>query len=493
MRSWLLLVVLAALACAGKESPAPRQAAIPPGRDTWWKQATTGPGGAERVLAPRELRALLVEGRTAGFEADPAWWSERAKWAYERILQVDHDDLEANAGSGRRTLQSMEGFADLWRRMQEAPPDDEILELLDQYDPWVQEGRPIFLAPDEYAVLRARLTDVAKRIQRFVSDPAFAAVQSLLRRVKHSVLADYPYVQAQFGPFVVFYTAPDLAPIDEPGDAQRLAARKTYYLKRLAAWRPVYEGLLADLAKLYPGLWKDHAPGPGRVFPEWVFAEAEEYADFVERRGKQEAQAPYRKGFFDGATGWAYLLDVAREETQGKSASPAGPTGETRECAAYLAAVQLLRVWGRNPKNPIGNRLDTSEAYWLKEGWPAYLAARRVEVPLVGRILSKELKLPALQDVVGRRSRLQQRPFLLLQGEAGSAPVDAPDGGYTDLAWLLVRALNTPRRRPAFIRFLRSQIESDRRGVGWFEECFGVRGPKGWKALQAEVYGFIGR
>ena len=62
--------------------------------------ATKRPSGREKVLSPRELRALLAAGRTYGYQRDSAWWNQRAEWAYARILSVDPEDIEANAGMG---------------------------------------------------------------------------------------------------------------------------------------------------------------------------------------------------------------------------------------------------------------------------------------------------------------------------------------------------------------------------------------------------------
>ena len=81
------LFFLLILAACSKQEPEPnaRADAKPPTRDEWWKQATAMPSGAERILAPRELRALLVAGKVHGFDTDRSWWTERTNYVYDRI------------------------------------------------------------------------------------------------------------------------------------------------------------------------------------------------------------------------------------------------------------------------------------------------------------------------------------------------------------------------------------------------------------------------
>jgi hypothetical protein len=56
---------------------------------------------------------------------------------------------------------------------------------------------------------------------------------------------------------------------------------------------------------------------------------------------------------------------------------------------------------------------------------------------------------------------------------------------------LLVRHLNADERRGAFERFLRGQVEGTGKGIDFLEECFGIRGPEGWKALERSTYASI--
>jgi hypothetical protein len=452
-------------------------------RDTWWNGATLRPSGKERILAPRELRALLAEARRRGFDADAEWYGQRSRWAYKRILSLDPEDLEANAGTGRRTLQSIDGFAALWKRMAEArTPNDRIVELLDRYGGWVLDGEPIFLDRDEYEVEKARLREAERHLDRMESDPEYAAVQRALRHVKYSFHSDYPFLYLKAGPFLVFYTARDLQrdpEAEEAAETERIAAREEYYRRRLQQWTGVYEALLNDIRELYPKVWSKHALDPDVIFHQWIFGERSWYVDFLERLRKEELAPPHRTGFFYGATGWAYLYES--RDGEGASAAPE----MLPETAAYLAAVQILRRWARDRQDPTVNHLDRSRHFWFKEGWPSFLAARRVKRSTVGRILQPGAwQLPSLASVVERRSRIDRHDYLVA---AGDTPLPAPDGGYTDLAWLLMGHLQE-HRPEACERFLLSQIEGTGGRVEWFEECFGLSSAADWKNLERAVF-----
>jgi hypothetical protein len=476
-------------ACGREDAAAPEAPPVAPvDRDSWWNEATRRPSGQERILAPRELRALLDQGRRRGFDADPEWWKKRSRWAYERILTVDPLDIEANAGSGRRTLQSIEGFAATWKKMQDArTPNDLIDELLDRYGGWVLDGEPVFLTREEFEVERARLREAARHLARMEGDPEYAAVQRALRHVRHSFHSDYPFFHVRAGPFLVFYTARDLqrdpeADPDEEG--RRIATREEYYRRRLEQWTGVYAQLIEDLKTIYPRVWARHGIEQDAVYHQWIFGERAWYADFLEHLRKEEAERPYRTGYFHAATGWAYLYEPTAE---GEATAAQESLAET---AAYLAAAQILRRWAKDREDPTVNHLDRSRAYWFKEGWPTFLAARRVETSRVGPALGQaKWKLPDLLTVVERRSSIDRKVFLTPQ-EGDWETVPPPDTGFTDLAWLLVRHLHR-KKQAACERFLLSLIEGERRGVGWFEECFEVKGSQGWQALQRAVYAQI--
>jgi len=492
VRLRLLFPILLLGACGRDEaaapSPAVAAAAGSVDRDTWWNRATLRPSGQERILAPRELRALLAEARRRGLDADPGWYGQRSRWAYGRILSVDPEDLEANAGTGRRTLQSIEGFKAIWMRMSLArTPSDLIVELLDRYGGWVLEEEPVFLDRDEYEVEKARLREAAQHLDRMKAEPKYAAVQRALRHVKHSFHADYPFLYVKSGPFLVFYTARDLQrdpEADEAEETERIAIREEYYRRRLQQWLGVYGALLKDIRELYPQVWKTHGLDANVIFHQWIFGERSWYVDFIERLRKDELTPPHRTGFYYGATGWAYLYEPGEGEGAG-----AGASGEVlAETAAYLAAVQILRRWARDRRDPTRNHLDRSRLYWFKEGWPSFLAARQVKKPTVGRLLRPGAwTLPPLESIVERRSRIDLRPYLLPNGDEAARP---PDGAYTDLAWLLLCHLQE-HEPEACERFLLSQIEGTGRDVGWFEKCFGIGNAADWKSLERAIYARI--
>ena len=255
------------------------------------------------------------------------------------------------------------------------------------------------------------------------------------------------------------------------------------------------------MAKLYPNLWEKYAPGPRQIHYQWIFSSREWYVDYLERLHKERPESRYRCGFYDAATGWSYLFVPEQEEAADEGAEkPPAPDEVLRESVSYLAVLQMLHYWARDPADPTRDRLDRSRAYWLKEGWPSFLAARRMKDSRIGRRLAEAKrfgwKLPHLMRVLERESRLE----LLRYRE----PVEEYDEvldesvrliqvrqSFTDLAWLLVRHLHSDESRSAFERYLISQIEATGKGIDWLGECLGIEGDPGWEALERAVYAGI--
>jgi hypothetical protein len=462
----LPVLLLAAAACSdgggGTGAKAPR--AVDP--DAWWTAATQRPGGAERILAPRELRALLAEGRALGADRDAEWWAPRATWAYQRILTLDPDDIEANRGSGRRTLQSLPGFEETWAKLVEVTiPSPEIEALLDRFGPDVEEKRPIFLYPSECPDIEAQLKAAARHVARLEEDPGYAATVRTVAFVKSSHLSDFPHVHVRFGPFLLFFAAHDLRRIPgETGAAEdrRLADLRRTYEERLEGWKGAYLDTLAELEKLFPDAAKAHGLAPGDLVPQWISNDAEAYNEVKYRLRRTAPDPAYRKGFFHEETGWAYL-QVPED------------LDKFAETAAYLAARQVLRLWARDAKNVLVNHFDRGGDVWLLEGLPAHLAAKRVRNPVVGGSLpgAREagVPLPEVATVVERRSRIE--------------PFAYPEVVYTDVAWRLASYLVADERRASLERYLLGRLDGSQLGFEWFEKCFEV---KDWTAFQRAVY-----
>lgn len=479
-----------------------RVEAKPPARADWWSLATTMPSGAERILAPRELRALLVAGESYGFDTDVSWWTERANYVYDRLLVMDPDDEQANAGKGFKTLQSMAGFKELWTRMLVARVTNKAIDgLISDYDHRVQDEEPVFLNTDGFAVERARLGRARKHLDRLASDPGYEALQVAIARVRATSLNDYPFVHHAVGSFLILYCARDLQRIEGEGEAaedQRIADRRAVYKARLEKLGALYPALVRDIANLYPRLWKRYAPKPRDIHYQWIFGDRIWYQDYLERIHKMNPESAYRSGFLDRATGWAYLYEPAEEKAPDKQAQgeerPPSPEAIIRETAAYLAARQLLHRWGKDPQG-MDNRLDRSRAYWIKVGWPAFVAARRVKRPLIGRMLVEAKRsnmiFPPLSRVVDRESRLELGRYAEPAYEYGDDEDDdrvqlPVQRGFSDLAWLLAGHFNDDARRAGFESYLLAQIEGKRKPS--FEECFGVKSDTDWDKLRRVVY-----
>ncbi|MEM8886012.1 MAG: hypothetical protein AAGD14_18250, partial [Planctomycetota bacterium] len=235
----------------------------------------------------------------------------------------------------------------------------------------------------------------------------------------------------------------------------------------------------------------------------WIFGDPEWYGDFTEKVVRGRPESRYRCGFLQQRDMWGYFflpreMEAAGDEDGEVVADLVDPEQQLRESLAFVAAQQLLRHWGRDPEDRFANRLDRSRAYWIKEGWPAYLAARRVEKPMVGPALEEGWRFgrepPTLRTIVQQESRLALQRFQEAPPEQveGAEPVLALGlrDHFADLSWLLTKQLNEePKRRRAFEAFLISQIEATASGnADGFAKAFALKDESDWIALEDVMY-----
>lgn len=485
---WLLALLLAA--CGPGPAKEPEPAAKPPTRDEWWTRATTRSAGLERILAPRELRALLQEGERLGFHSDEGWWRERKAWVYERILDLDPADVEANRGLGRNTLQGYPGFAALWERVVACPaPDDNLRALLEEYDPLVQEDHPIFLNDGQWEVARAKLKDAEAYLAKLEKDEGFAALQQVLARVQATMPAEFPAIHVAAGPFLVFFCARDLAriPSEKPEEeAARVAGRAEAYRKILEEKRSIYEALLADFAATFPAAWALRPIGPRDGLVQWIFADEATYNAYFERIGKEGEPAPGRCGRLE-SWGWAFLFVPPPPQPQqgGESAPPVSsdPLGES---AAYLAALQVLRRLGEEPDTG-KNAWATAKSLWVEEGVASWLAGRRVKTAAIGQSLARARKFkyvfPPIRRVVERESWLELRNYREpIEEDPDERPPLHVARGFSDLSWLLVDEL-AASRKAAFEAYLTALLQGKAPGAKAFADSLALKDEAAWAAL----------
>jgi len=497
----LLLVLLAA---CGKETARKADGTpAPPSPDAWWTAATTRAAGGEKPLAPRELRALLEEGKRLGFDRDEAWWAERRKFAHERILEVDPLDPEANEAAGRKVLQEFPDFAKLWEGISGCRAPNEAVDfLLGEYDARVQAGERIFLTDEEWNVAGARLKEAREHVRRLEEDPAYAGLQLALGRVRGTPLGDYPHVHLSIGPFLVFYAARDLQRIstDKPEeDEARVAGRREVYRKWLEEKRPLYEALLEDMRATLPELFRAKPISERDPILQWFFSERALYEDYLERTHQKAEGDPGIAGHLD-SMGRAFLYELP-EETEPAAETPHHPTvpAEARpsdplgESALRLAAQQILRRFGAADREVVPNRFVHARSLWLKEGLPAWFAARRVKVPRIGRDVIRARRFqhvfPPISRVVERESWLElahyQEP---VERDPDQREVLLVVRAFPDLAWALVDLLLSEEpRREAFRKFVQGTLDGGMRELREFEQCFGIEGTQGWESLDRAI------
>ncbi|MCZ6574653.1 MAG: hypothetical protein ACE10D_12035 [Planctomycetota bacterium] len=485
--------LLLSLCTCSEDTPDPASAPAKKPLDpaAWWKLATSLPSGEERILSPREMRDLLAEGDRLGHNMDPEWWKERRRWVFSRILELDAEDVQANEGMGMRTLRSYPGFTELWERMNTTTVSNERLDsLIDRFQPRMSEGLPIFLSDDEYTLTAADLKQVEAHLARLANDPRYAEIQKTLSRVRADpALSGFPFVYLEAGSFLLFYSGRDLTRIereDPEEEEARVAARRGVYERTLKERAALYSELLDDLRKLYPTLLEEH-PVEGQVLCQWTFSDAAYYKSYMDLIDERTILRRRARGHLDPTRGWALLYD-----------DPEGNEDAVRETAAYLAAQQLLLRWSRDPK--AGNRTayDRSHALWLLEGWPSYIAARRVKNPEIGRRVLTEFRkgarLPKVRRIVEQRNwyDLNKEPAGVEEGDDEVPPVAIRTWSFPDLSWSLVEALHEPKYRASTARLLRQVVGGERGDASQFEENFRIKIESDWDALNLALLGFWG-
>ncbi|MFQ5845100.1 MAG: hypothetical protein ACE5JG_08945, partial [Planctomycetota bacterium] len=337
----------------------------------------------------------------------------------------------------------------------------------------------------------AELKQVESHLERLASDRRYASIQKTLSRVRvHPALSAFPFVHAEAGPFLVFYSARDLTVIegeDPEEERARVRARREVYRKLLETRAHVYRELLEDLHELYPSAVEARPLPTGRVFIQWVFADAPTYSRYLDLiDARPIISRPGRRGHLDPRNGWAVLYDDTGDDE--------GPVLET---AAFLAAHPVLRAWIAKPEGG-GDPLGRVEALWLLEGWPAFLAARRVPKPEVGDVVGGMFKggarLPPVRRVVEQRSwhDVNREPATKVGDDDEVDPVHIRTATFPGLAWSLVEALHQGANRARMTRFLLSVLGGDRGGSGRFETVFGIRGEGDWRGLDESLVGFWG-
>ena len=193
-----------------------------------------------------------------------------------------------------------------------------------------------------------------------------------------------------------------------------------------------------------------------------------------------------------GARGQARVRAPAGADARGLPSQRRQPHG------TYLAAQQLLLRWSRDSK--AGNRTayDRSHALWLLEGWPSYIAARRVKDPEIGRrvqtFFKQGARLPKVQRIVEQRNwyDLNKEPAGEMEDFEEIAPVPIRNWSFPDLSWALVTALHEPKHRASTALFLRQVVGGERGDASQFEENFRIKIKSDWDALDLALLGFWG-
>ncbi|MHC4960221.1 MAG: hypothetical protein ACYTGN_17845 [Planctomycetota bacterium] len=315
--------------------------------EQWWARR----GGETGAANAADLRAMLAEGKAAGYASDPVWGSIEND-IYTALLAKAPADAGANKHFGRVALQSYPGFVEVWAAMFDKQKllTDDFRAFQKKYEDRVEGAEKVWLSKDEFAAASEVLGRVKAWVERVKSDPTVEWVAKGRLRARDE-LGKFDAGVAVARPYVLFLGFRKGPESGTPSAADTVAGKYANVLKAVAQqfetnFRAPMNLPVQDTTALY----------------FWLFRVKGEYDTFI---------AEKRDLFGGGADALATFHPRSRWAFGGIPADKVQQRHVSHELG-HTAVYQLHWLYAKDPKKRF-SYFDEWNGLWFTYGFAAWL------------------------------------------------------------------------------------------------------------------------
>lgn len=490
----------------------------------WYEEQFFDFRGRAKPLTGQQVHDLFAEAEKKGYPEIPGIeWDEKKKKVYERLLDREPDDPDANRAFGRTPLSDFPDFFDVFRRIVDAKAlPGEFVAFRRRFEDKVRfapDWRTPALEPDAYRKAANLLNRYLAFEKHMAENPTERAIFEALERIKlHPILGRYDTVRVEFPPYVLFYASHLLTPEnDSELEEERIGRVQERFRKRLLSFERLLSDYLAFFRREYgEALGLEEFAEDDLLFL-WIFDSREAFDEYGAQMGLRNP--PGLLGYFNPGDHWVFLYEDPSDRVS------------TEATLAHELTHQLHWHFSKVGGSSIDNHFRNLKAIWLSEGWAEYVGwckkgadgsysfARDAPVRMEVFRVCRELGLPIfpIQQLVQRESYAEWLKTVLMEWlpkqvkkfkdlTPNTTPQVLADLYFSMLyseSWLFVKFLHESgggKHRERLDRFLKATLDGYRgfrgeRGYARpheaFEQIFGIEGPKDWAALQKEFDDYL--
>jgi len=519
----VIVGVIVAVVMSGGGGSGPGGSKSNPAQD-WW-------AGVQPKIATAsadDLRAMLKEAQSKGYDANPAFWMAKADSLYAALAKKDVNDPAANTHMGRVSLQSYPGFKSVWEGFDQhlTRMPEKYARFYEKYGPQIEEGKDVWFSKEDFSSAGSLLDSFQEWRKKAESDPSPELIQKGLSRVDSFAkgFGAFPVVEL---PYIVFLASRELAKTgDAAADKERIAAKQQSFGPRAAS---VKKRVKAVHAAFQERIVKPLGLKPiekGRAFYVYAFDDPAHLAEVVKMGSSLGVQLDM---------GSSLLFFYRTYDPMAFGAIPATPEADKYFTSdlGHILVHQLHKYYAQGEKS-YQKYFDQWNRLWLTEGIAEYLGGgasddgkftgvspRRASllramdnagVPLftireIVRFASYQRYARFMSDSWFPAIREEENPPQTMNELIAAEQPHFSRNAFQTQAWYLTYFLNEysdGKYREKFLDLVRTMLTGQRKptkyGSGkWkttedaFAEIMGLKTPEDWEKLQEEYDNFIDR
>jgi hypothetical protein len=330
----------------------------------WWQNSQS----KIPTASANELRALLKEAQTKGYDANPAFWTAKADVLYTALAKKAPSDPEANKHMGRKSLKQYPGFTDLWVGLDkhQSRMPDKYVRFYEENLENVEKGKEIWLSESKYEKAEVLLDSFKAWKKKAEADPSPAQIERGLARVQ-ALTKGFGAVPVVERPAIVFLGSRELA---KTGDAAADAARVKAKTEALAPVADKVRQRVRAVRKAFDERFGKPLGLPAidseKVFYLYAFDDPAHTTEVAKQGRGMVLDAPSPVHFF-------YRL----RDPMSFGTVPSAPE-DMKFFAPDLghALVHMLQKhYSKDPKDKWGKPFEEWNGLWLIEGFAEYVGA----------------------------------------------------------------------------------------------------------------------